>query len=122
MEPPTFLACSSNVEGRLLDRSELPAVRAFEKGEVVFREEVNLHAPDRTRRVCISATPVRGPDGGIIAAVAICEDLTASREQEAEQRRLREEERLARAEAKAQAAFLANMSHELRSPGACCSV
>jgi signal transduction histidine kinase len=65
----------------------------------------------------MSAAPVRGPDGVIIAAAGVVEDITGLRAQEAEQQRLREEERLAKAAAKAQADFIANMNHELRTPG-----
>ena len=72
------------------------------------------------RRVCMSAAPVRGSDGAIIAAAGVVEDITGLRAQEAEQQRLREEERLAKAAAKAQADFIANMNHELRTPGGFC--
>lgn len=59
---------------------------------------------DSDRTVCVSAVPVREPDGSVIAAVGIVEDITAMRVQDAEKHRLR-----------AQADFLATMSHELRS-------
>ena len=107
-----------HLNGRPFDREDLPAVRALFRGEVVTREEFNMVVGDSApRRLCVSTTPVRGSDGVIIAAVGVVEDITGLRAQEAEQQRLPEEERLAKAAAKAQAEFIANMNHELRTPG-----
>ena len=110
-----------HLNGRPFDREDLPAVRALFRGEVVTREEFNMVVGDSApRRLCVSTTPVRGSDGVIIAAVGVVEDITGLRAQEAEQQRLRDEERLAKAAAKAQADFIANMNHELRTPGGFC--
>ena len=108
-----------HLDGRPVAMEDLPAVRALFHGEVVTRKEFNcFDGVSEPRRVCVSAAPVRGPSGAIIAAAGVVEDITGLRAQEAEQQRLREEERLAKAAAKAQADFIANMNHELRTPGA----
>lgn len=98
--------CSKHLDGRPVEQHELPGYRAFSRGETVSRHELQMHfaGSDKTKFVCISATPVRGPDGAIIAAAAVVEDLTTVRAQDEERHRLR-----------AQAEFLATMNHELRS-------
>lgn len=80
-------------------------MRAFSLGEIVLGEEMQLFAAGQPMRtVSISAVPVCGPDGVILGAAGIAEDVSAKRAQEAERHRLR-----------AQADFLAMMNHELRS-------
>lgn len=95
----------------------MPLFRAFH-GEVVSHEEMH-YKPDgfNTRLISASAAPVFGHSAEIVAAVAVIEDVTDARAREAEQLRLREEERVAKIATKAQSDFIANMSHELRSPG-----
>ena len=106
-----------HVDGTPLSVAELPSNRAF-NGEVVQPVEFRCVIDDaRDRIASMCSAPVFGLGGEIVAAVSVIQDITEARAHEAEQLRLREEERLAKVAAKSQADFLANMSHELRSPG-----
>ena len=87
-------------DGRDTSTDDIPMMRAL-KGEVVRDFEGLLHN-GRTNRdifIRVSAAPVRGRSGDVVAAVAVISDVTAVKELE----RLKDE-------------FISIASHELRSP------
>jgi NtrC-family two-component system sensor histidine kinase KinB len=89
-----------DLEGRALTPDEWPLTRATAAGEVVTGQLVSIQRADGTRVVAeMSAAPVRGPDGRVVAGVGILWDVTAR-------------ERLERAERE----FVANAAHELQTP------
>jgi signal transduction histidine kinase len=78
---------------------EWPLARAL-SGEVVAHERIVVEEPPGNKKVVeMSAAPVVGPSGDVIAAVALFEDVTT-----------------ASARARAAAEFVANAAHELRTP------
>jgi PAS domain S-box-containing protein len=75
------------LDGRRLERDQLPATRAL-RGERGVRAEFLVRSAKGTSTpIALSAGPVVGPDGSVLAAVAVFEDITAAKELE----RLREE-------------------------------
>lgn len=81
-------------------KSNIPMVRALEKGEVVTGVELTILMPDGQHLpVVASAAPLRADDGSIDAVVGIFQDVSPLKEAE----RLRDE-------------FISVVSHELRSP------
>ncbi|MEO7512479.1 MAG: PAS domain-containing sensor histidine kinase [Gemmatimonadaceae bacterium] len=106
---------------RRLATEEEPFVRAFLGGERVVRDVLFRHRlTGEDRILSCSASPVRGPDGTIVAAVAVNTDVTAQRRIGEERERLLGSAESARADADAanaaKSAFLTVMSHELRTP------
>ncbi|HEX8440110.1 ATP-binding protein [Archangium sp.] len=94
-------------DGHLLQSEEWPLARSLRHGEVVVDEELVLERMDGTRAmVRISASPVRDHEGRIIAGVAITQDVTRQKEQEAELRRRVEFEQQ----------LIGIVSHDLRNP------
>jgi len=70
-------------DGRPYLPHEWPLDRALRQGEVVHDEEVHVDRADGTRGIiAVSAAPVRDSQGRIIAAVAICRDMTQSKRSE----------------------------------------
>ncbi|HXU64107.1 MAG TPA: PAS domain S-box protein [Polyangia bacterium] len=67
-------------DGRPYRPEEWPLARAIQKGEVVDCEEADVVWPTGERRTLrLSASPVRGADGTILAGVVICQDVTAEK-------------------------------------------
>ena len=88
-----------DVEGRRLERQELPVERAA-RGETVSGERVWIMGAGGARvALDMHAAPVRAPDGRITAAVTVFQDVT-----EQEERR------------RAASDFITNAAHELRTP------
>ena len=86
-------------DGEILGH-DLPILRALAKGETVRAEEVVYRLPNgRTVPTLVSATPIRGDQGEVAAAVSIIQDVSPLEELE----RLKSE-------------FLGIVSHELRTP------
>jgi len=66
----------ANEAGEALRREQLPAVRAL-AGEMVRGERLRLRAHDGHSEVLlVNASPLRGPDGKIAAAVVVFHDIT----------------------------------------------
>ena len=104
--------------GSVLPYEETPFGRAFDKGESVLGEPLNISSRDADGRaeervLFIGATPLVGDDGGREGVVAVFHDITEQVRQHTElveaYARLREHDRL-------KSAFVANVSHELRTP------
>ncbi|AKJ01844.1 Chemotaxis protein methyltransferase CheR [Archangium gephyra] len=94
-------------DGRPLQTEEWPLVRALLQGEVVTDQELLVERHDGERAtVRVSASPVRDPEGRLIAGVAITRDVTRHKEQEAELRRRVEFEQQ----------LIGIVSHDLRNP------
>ena len=75
------------LDGRRLARDQSPAARAL-RGERGVRAEFLVRgAEGSSTPIALSAGPIVGPDGSVLAAVAAFEDITAAKELE----RLREE-------------------------------
>jgi PAS domain S-box-containing protein len=75
------------LDGRRLERDQLPAARAL-RGEKGVREEFLVPgAGGSSTPIALITGPVVGPDGSVRAAVSVFEDITAAKELE----RLREE-------------------------------
>jgi PAS domain-containing protein len=63
-------------DGRPYERNEWPIIRAT-RGEKVADEELIYRLPDGTSMTFrLSAAPVYGPDGDIVAAVAVGRDIS----------------------------------------------
>jgi PAS domain S-box-containing protein len=75
------------LDGRRLERDQLPATRALRGERGVRAEFLVRNAKGSSTPIALSAGPVVGPDGSVLAAVAVFEDITAAKELE----RLREE-------------------------------
>jgi signal transduction histidine kinase len=89
----------SDASGRPLERGELAAVRALERGEEVRDQILRVEDDGRPRFASLSAAPVRGQNGSLAGAVLAVGDVTLLR-------RLQEDrEDLLRA-----------ISHDLRTP------
>jgi PAS domain S-box-containing protein len=74
-------------DGRPYAGDELPLPRAVRRGEVVAAERIVFDRPDGTRvTVDVSAAPVRDAGGGVVAGVAVVEDVTARVAAEAAER------------------------------------
>jgi PAS domain S-box-containing protein len=74
------------LDGRRLERDQLPSSRAL-CGERGVRAEFLVRGAEGCTPIALSAGPVVGPDGAVLAAVAVFEDIAAAKELE----RLREE-------------------------------
>ncbi|WP_375771944.1 ATP-binding protein [Archangium gephyra] len=94
-------------DGHELGPEEWPLSRSLLHGEVVTDQELELERRDGSRAtVRVSASPVRDPEGRLIAGVAITRDVTRQKEQEAELRRRVEFEQQ----------LIGIVSHDLRNP------
>jgi NtrC-family two-component system sensor histidine kinase KinB len=63
-------------DGAAIARDRLPALRAL-SGELVRGERIRLRAADgHTEVLLVNASPLRGPDGKIVAAVVVFHDIT----------------------------------------------
>ena len=91
-------AHATHEDGRAYAPDEWPLARAL-TGEVVKDERIVVERPGAKTVVEMSAAPIAGPAGDVIAAVALFEDVTA-----------------ANVRARAAAEFVANAAHELRTP------
>ena len=106
-----------------LDARVMQAMRhVVETGQSIIGQEAHgmtPAVPGRLRYWNVSYFPVR-IDNEVVGVGAVCEEVTASKEAEAERSKLLEAEREARAEAEAanrlKDQFLATVSHELRTP------
>jgi PAS domain S-box-containing protein len=91
-QPPTARTGAPDTEvrtldGRRLERDQWPTTRAL-RGERGVREEFLMrHGKGSSTPIALRAGPIVGPDGSVLAAVAVFEDITAAKELE----RLREE-------------------------------
>jgi PAS domain S-box-containing protein len=98
------------VRGRIFEADGTPGVlearplaRSILRGEVVDELEMIFERPDGRRVVVsVSSAPLRGPEGGIEAAVAIYQDVTERKQSD----RFRE-------------LFVGMLGHDLRNPLAC---
>jgi PAS domain S-box-containing protein len=75
------------LDGRRLQHDQLPAARALRGERGVRAEFLVRNAGGGCTPIALSAGPIIGPDGSVLAAVAAFEDITAAKELE----RLREE-------------------------------
>jgi PAS domain S-box-containing protein len=66
-----------DLEGRVLDPGEVPLFRALH-GEYVRDEPLTIDGEAGRRRVLVSASPVLGPGGARLGAVAVTVDVTAA--------------------------------------------
>ena len=86
-------------DGTRVLRDELPAFRAL-RGEAVRNERLRLRAADgHTQILLVNASPLRGPDGAIVAAAVVFHDITDLSELERGRREL-----------------FATANHDLRTP------
>ena len=106
-----------DLRGQILPARETPLGRAFERGEHVSGEHVQIVRVKEGEReegvLSVSAIPLTGDDGAREGVVAVFRDITNEVRQYRElvdaYARLREHDRL-------KSAFVANVSHELRTP------
>jgi signal transduction histidine kinase len=93
--------------GRRVEPHELPLSRALIHGETVEDVDLQLRRPDGSLvTLRTSASPIRGRDGRIVAAVVTVDDVTE----------IRRRERLLDGEARRKDELLAMLAHELRNP------
>ena len=70
-------------DGRPIARDEWPLARALEHGEYVSHELMKSVLPDgKVVHMHSTAAPVLGPQGGVVAAVAVLSDITPLKEAE----------------------------------------
>ncbi len=75
--------------------AEIPLVRAFQTGEIVQGEALQVVRADGSSRWVLShVSPIRDPEGAIIAAISLFSDITAQKQAQQERQIL--EQRLAR--------------------------
>ncbi len=97
----------------------LPLVRALREGEAVDGWGGRLHPPGEPPvDVIISATPLRGPGGELLGAVAVMADMTAQKESARQLRRSEEKLRLALQAADTTAVEWATDTGRIRDPRA----
>jgi PAS domain S-box-containing protein len=69
--------------GREYRLDEWPLARTLRKGEVVIGEEMIIARGDNTRgTVLVNASPIRDKNGGIVASVVICVDISRLKQTE----------------------------------------
>jgi len=89
-----------DLEGRPLAPEDWPLTRATTTGEVVNGQVVSIRRADGTRvAVEVNASPIRAPDGRVVAGVAMLWDVTKRERQE-----------------RAEREFVSNAAHELQTP------
>lgn len=75
--------------GERIAPSEWAAARAIQKGETSLDEVIDIECFDGSRKTILnSALPVRGPDGSILGAIIVNQDITDRRRAESERERL----------------------------------
>lgn len=101
-------------DGRRYESLDWPLARAITHGEVIKNEDTIVLRGNNSKGVFrINAAPVRNQKGEIVAALAMCEDVTDLKRSEKELIKAKEEAESAN---RLKSAFLANMSHEIRTP------
>ena len=94
-----------------------PLSRSIMNGEVVHGEDTDVRYSDgRAATIRLSSTPVYDVKGEMIAALAICEDVTERIKIEELRTQLMAREQAALEASCLKMEFLRNMSHELRTP------
>jgi hypothetical protein len=75
--------------GRRIAADEWAAARAITRGETSLNEVIDIECFDGSRKTILnSAVPLRDPDGDIIGAIIINQDITDRRRSELERERL----------------------------------
>jgi PAS domain-containing protein len=68
-----------HADGRPYKGHEWPLARSLLHGEVVTDDDIIYERGDATRGIVrLCSAPVRNSEGGIIAAVVVCEDVTGA--------------------------------------------
>jgi PAS domain S-box-containing protein len=87
-------------DGRQLADDEMPVVRSLRHGEIVAHSEIAMARPDGSQlTLLVNSAPLRQPDGTIVAATIVFQDITLLKDAE----QLKDD-------------FLSLVSHELRTP------
>jgi len=108
---PAALPAGFHVDGRPYTPPEWPLARALRDCVTITDEEISIPKPDGSRgTVLVSAAPVRNSEGGVLAGIVVCSDVSDLRKMQDERARLIAAE---------QAAFatrdlMSTVSHELR--------
>lgn len=105
----------------LLQLDDWPLVRAIRRGETVLGEEILFERGDGTWiTLLVSAVPIHDPNGQVIAALAIADDISERKQAEEERARLLAAEQEARAQAEQAVQvrdhLLSTAAHDLRAP------
>ncbi|HET9466540.1 MAG TPA: PAS domain-containing protein [Gemmatimonadales bacterium] len=75
--------------GKRIEPNEWAAARAVQKGETSLDEVIDIECFDGSRKTILnSALPVRGPDGSIVGAIIVNQDISLRRKAELERERL----------------------------------
>ena len=75
--------------GKRIEPNEWAAARAVQKGEPSLDEVIDIECFDGSRKTILnSALPVRGPDGSIVGAIIVNQDISLRRKAELERERL----------------------------------
>lgn len=75
--------------GKRIEPNEWAAARAVQKGETSLDEVIDIECFNGSRKTILnSALPVRGPDGSIVGAIIVNQDISLRRKAELERERL----------------------------------
>jgi PAS domain S-box-containing protein len=102
-----------DLEGRSLDRDQIPLIRAVKYGEYSRKEIIVRRAENDECIVDANAAPIVEDDGHIQSAIVVFTDVTENKNLEEERRRLTESLKLKNAELER---FVYTASHDLKTP------
>jgi hypothetical protein len=108
---PSIPHAGFHADGRRYESSEWPLARALRDCCVIADEEIHIPRGDGNKGLAlVSAAPVRNSEGGVLAGIVVCSDVTDLRRMQEDRARLLAAEQAALATRD----LMSTVSHELR--------